>query len=331
VRILASGSRTWDDVDEIHDALDSMWLLWKEQGGDDPFVLVHGACRSGADRLADDWAAATSAVQVERHPAEWNKHGRKAGPIRNQHMVSLGADHVLVFIKGNSPGASHLMREARQAGLHVLEFREITEVAVTEETKTPTLVERLIEVKRDIGAVGKGDRNSQQGFNFRGIDSVLNAVSGPLIKHGVLVYPRLQSLDKGTVTTSGGKTMNTVVVTVEYMFTDGKDRISVVAPGEAFDSGDKCVAKAMSVAYRTALIQALSLPTDEPDPDHDIYDAQPKVSQLSDDDLLAAINAETDVDNLKAMWPAQGLAQRPAHLQAAMTKRAADLQAEPSA
>ena len=203
---------------------------------------------------------------------------------------------------------------------------------MTEETTAtevrPTLVERLVSVKRDIGAVGKEDRNSQQGFNFRGIDAVLNAVSAPLIKHGVMVYPRLKNLDKGTATTSKGSVMNTVVVTVEYIFTDGEEQISVVAPGEAFDSGDKCVAKAMSVAYRTALIQALSLPTDEPDPDSESYDAQPKVPQLSDDDLLTAINAETSVARLQQMWPEQGLSQRPAHLQAAVQTRAATLRAE---
>ena len=248
-------------------------------------------------------------------------------------MVDLGADHVLAFIKDNSPGASHLVRQARKAGIPVQEFLETTEVDMTEETTPaevtpPTLVERLVAVKRDIGAVGKGDRNAQQGFNFRGIDAVLNAVSGPLIKHGVMVYPVLQSLDKGTATTAKGSVMNTVVVVVDYVFTDGKDQIRVAAPGEAFDSGDKCVAKAMSVAYRTALIQALSLPTDEPDPDSESYEAAPQVPQLSDDDLLTAINAETSIDRLKAMWPQQGLSARPNHLQAAIKTRVAALQAE---
>ena len=333
MRVIVSGSRTWDDVDEIHDALDAMWLLWYETQTE-PFILVHGACPRGADRLADEWAASTDGVFAERHPADWSM-GRHAGPLRNQHMVNLGADHVLAFIKDNSPGASHLVRQARKAGIPVQEFHETTEVDMTEETTPaevapPTLVERLVAVKREVGAVSKGDRNSAQGFNFRGIDAVLNAVAGPFMKHGIMVYPRLQSLDKGTASTAKGSVMNTVVVTVEYVFTDGKDRIITVVPGEAFDSGDKCVAKAMSVAYRTALIQTLSLPTDEPDPDSESYEAAPQVPQMTDRQLLAVIQAETNVDELKALWPAQGLSARSNELQAAIKKRVAELQ-EPSA
>jgi len=171
-------------------------------------------------------------------------------------------------------------------------------------TKTPTLVERLVAVKDEIGAVGKADRNNAQGFNFRGIDAVLNAVSGPLRKHGLMAYPRLVSLDKGTATTSKGATMNTVVVTVDYTFTDGTDQIVVTVPGEAFDSGDKCVSKAMSVAYRTALIQALSLPTDEPDPDIYSYEAD-AVPQKSDDEVIAEFETFTDVEELRTYWAAQ--------------------------
>jgi ERF superfamily len=174
---------------------------------------------------------------------------------------------------------------------------------MTEETKTPTMVERLVAVQTEVGAVGKGDRNNAQGFNFRGIDAVLNAVSGPLRKHGVLVYPRLVSLDKGTASTAKGSTMNTVVVTVDYIFTDGVDKIVVNVPGEAFDSGDKAVSKAMSVAYRTALIQTLSLPTDEPDPD--IYSYEEVVPQKTDDEVIAEFDTFTDVDELKKFWAAQ--------------------------
>lgn len=328
-------------------------MIWSEldrvfgKGGNaQTFVVVHGNA-PGADSIANRWALENNRngynVAVEVHPAQWTKHGRRAGPLRNQEMVDAGADLVLAFIKDNSPGASHLVREARTAGIPVEEFRITTEVDMTEETTPeevmapapaeptpPTLVERLVAVKREVGAVGKADRNSAQGFNFRGIDAVLNAVAGPFMKHGVMVYPRLQSLDKGTASTAKGSVMNTVVVTVEYVFTDGKDRIVTVVPGEAFDSGDKCVAKAMSVAYRTALIQTLSLPTDEPDPDSESYEAAPHVRQMSDAELTAAIEAETNLVDLQAMWSAQGLSARSTDLQMKMKNRAAELQ-EPSA
>lgn len=171
----------------------------------------------------------------------------------------------------------------------------------------PNLAQRLVAVKREIGAVGKAERNSAQGFNFRGIDAVLNAVSPALVKHGVVVYPRLIGLDKGTATTAKGSIMNTVVVTVEYVFTDGEDEIVTSAPGEAFDSGDKCVAKAMSVAYRTALIQALSLPTDEPDPDYEVYDAQPVARWELGEADMAKVMAATTRQEIRKLWGTYGL------------------------
>lgn len=206
-------------------------------------------------------------------------------------------------------------------------------VAVTQETTVPvSLVERLVAVKNDIGAVGKGDRNSAQGFNFRGIDSVLNAVSGPLRKHGVMVFPRLMSLEKGTASTNGGKTMNTVVVTVDYVFTDGATQISVVVPGEAFDSGDKCVAKAMSVAYRTALIQALSLPTDEPDPDIYSYQAdEDAVPQRTDAEVIAEFATLKDLEHLRKFWAEQRVNGRPKKVQDAGFKQVEVLQEATSA
>lgn len=332
MRVLITGSRGWTNREFLWARLGS--LLSRVQQGE-VLTIVHGNAQ-GADRLAKDWVGMCQRVghdvDQEVHPY-LGEYGRAGGHIRNQAMVDAGADLVLAFILDNSPGATSLVDKARKAGLLIEEFHETTEVDMTEETTPaevtpPTLVERLVAVKREIGAVGKADRNAQQGFNFRGIDAVLNAVAGPFMKHGIVVYPRLQALDKGTATTSGGKVMNTVVVEVEYVFTDGEDSIKVITPGEAFDSGDKCVAKAMSVAYRTALIQALSLPTDEPDPDMETYEAAPQVRQMSDDDLLTAINTETDVVRLQEMWPAQGLSARPAHLQAAVKTRAAFLRSQ---
>ena len=306
---------------------------------DQILTVVHGGAR-GADTLAKHWVEMAQRVghdvEDEVHPY-LGQYGRAGGHVRNQEMVNAGADIVLAFILDKSPGVTSLVDKARKAGIPVQEFHETTEVDVTEENTEapvvrPTLVERLVAVKRDIGGVAKGDRNSAQNFNFRGIDAVLNAVAGPLIKHGIMSYPsKVISTKRGTATTTKGSMMNTVEVLMQYAFTDGVSTLYFEAPGEAFDSGDKATPKAMSVAYRTALLQALTLPTDEPDPDSESYEAAPPVPQLSDDDLLTAINAETDVSRLQGMWPAQGLSARPAHLQAAMKDRAAVLRAEDGA
>lgn len=145
------------------------------------------------------------------------------------------------------------------------------------ETTKPSIIEALTAVKADVGAVGKGDRNTQQGFMFRGIDAVLNAVAPMLIKHGVVAAPIKTVAEYGTVEVGQKRTpMGHCRVTVTYRFHGpAGDYIDAEVPGEAMDSGDKATAKAMSVAYRIALLQALSLPTDEPDPDSHSYERSP--------------------------------------------------------
>lgn len=140
-------------------------------------------------------------------------------------------------------------------------------------TTKPTVFEALAAVMADVQAVKKGDRNEAQRFMFRGIDAVVNAVGPALRTHGVTVSPRVDLYEYGTVTTSGGKAMGHVRVLVTYTFHGpAGDAFPAQAPGEAFDAGDKATPKAMSVAFRTALLQALALPTDEPDPDSTVYE-----------------------------------------------------------
>ena len=142
--------------------------------------------------------------------------------------------------------------------------------------ETPTVVQALSAVMADVRAVAKKERNTSQGggFYFRGIDAVVNAVGPALRTHGVVVTPHLDQIDRREGRTSKGGTLNYVAVIVTYTFTGpAGDTMTATVPGEAFDSGDKATAKAMSVAFRTCLLQALTLPTDEADPDADVYDA----------------------------------------------------------
>lgn len=131
-----------------------------------------------------------------------------------------------------------------------------------------SIAARLTAVMEDVGAVGKEGRNAQQGFNFRGVDAVVKAVAPALRKYGIVVMPYL--LEKSTVesTTRNGGSMETVYLTVQYTLTgpDGDSVVGVVA-AQANDTADKATAKAMSVAYRTFWLQALCIPTDDPDPD----------------------------------------------------------------
>lgn len=114
-RVLVTGSRTWTDQQAIADALLDTWHDATEDGADG-IVVVHGACPNGADTIASNWATAND-VPAEAHPADWNLNGKRAGFIRNQHMVNLGADLCLAFIHNGSRGATHTARIAEQAGI----------------------------------------------------------------------------------------------------------------------------------------------------------------------------------------------------------------------
>lgn len=137
-----------------------------------------------------------------------------------------------------------------------------------QQLKPPTVREALIAVMESVGEVTKGDYNTQQRYNFRGVDRVVNAVSGPLRQHGVLVLPEVLEERLEPFETSKKTAMWRSVVKVKYRFIGpAGDKLPVTVAGEGSDTLDKATSKAMSVAYRTALLQALCLPTGDPDPD----------------------------------------------------------------
>lgn len=137
------------------------------------------------------------------------------------------------------------------------------------ETTTPpaTVVEVMLAVMRSVTSIGKSDFNDFHKFNFRGIDTVLDKVGPAFREHGVLTLPELLSLSAESVKSSKDKPMRLTTVTVKYTFVGpAGDREFTVVPGEAWDSEDKGSSKAMSVAFRTALLQVLAIPTKERDP-----------------------------------------------------------------
>jgi len=87
-----------------------------------PFVLVHGACATGADAAAHHWyetAGRDLGCTEVRCPADWDQYGKKAGPIRNREMVSKGADLVLAFPLFDGRGTQNTIELAEEAGITV--------------------------------------------------------------------------------------------------------------------------------------------------------------------------------------------------------------------
>lgn len=161
---------------------------------------------------------------------------------------------------------------------------------VVDPDRLPTVLAALSRVMADVQAVRKGDRNQQQGFNFRGIDAVVNAVGPALREHGVVVVPLVEDVQHEAYTTKNGAQMRNTTVKIRWRFYGPQgDHIEAVTLGEASDAGDKSVSKAHSVAFRTALLQSLCIPTDEPDPDSAVYERAPQHSVDERGELRAAI------------------------------------------
>lgn len=122
-RILVTGSRDWS-TGTILDTLHVVKNVARVEGLG-PMLIVHGACPTGADALADVWAKSEPGISLERHPAIWRPNGiynPQAGLIRNRKMVELGADICLAFIKNGSSGASHCAGLAEEAGIPTRRF-----------------------------------------------------------------------------------------------------------------------------------------------------------------------------------------------------------------
>jgi hypothetical protein len=83
-----------------------------------PFVvLVHGAA-TGADRHAAEWAKQKGGIKVIAERADWDKHGRAAGPIRNKRMLSHFPDFVIAF--DGDAGTSNMIEQALRAKVEVV-------------------------------------------------------------------------------------------------------------------------------------------------------------------------------------------------------------------
>jgi hypothetical protein len=84
-----------------------------------PSRVIEGGAR-GADTLAREWAI-TNSVPYRTFPADWDKHGKSAGAIRNNQMVVEGQPRLVVAFPGG-PGTANMVRLARTAGIPVLEI-----------------------------------------------------------------------------------------------------------------------------------------------------------------------------------------------------------------
>lgn len=138
------------------------------------------------------------------------------------------------------------------------------------------IYEAIADVMKQGAFVGKDSKNQQQGFNYRGIDAVMNTFQPLMAERGIFVVPEVIEQVREERTNSKGTRLLYSILKMRYTFyaEDGSS-VSAVVIGEGMDSGDKASNKAMAVAMKYAMFQVFCIPTEEmrdADPDKESPD-----------------------------------------------------------
>lgn len=169
--------------------------------------------------------------------------------------------------------------------------------------ETKSIYQKLAAINKDIKAIGKGRQNVSQNFKFRGIDDVMNELHSLFAENGVLILPEVLNGTCNPCVTAGGKTSTRAVAKIKYHFVAADDgsEVEVVNIGEAMDSGDKSMNKAMSISLKYALLQMFLIPTEE-QKDPDAQSPQTDYAKT----LIAQINATTDAQAMLDIYNNRG-------------------------
>lgn len=152
------------------------------------------------------------------------------------------------------------------------------------------ITKSLCAITAEIGALGKTKKNQQQGYQFRGIDDLMNALHPLFAKYGVLVIPEVLDDKREERLTAKGTALISSILRVRYHFTaiDGSEICATVV-GEGMDTADKASNKALAVAYKYACFQIFCIPTAEiaaADPDATTPDASISANRVIKERLI---------------------------------------------
>jgi hypothetical protein len=133
-----------------------------------------------------------------------------------------------------------------------------------DKTEKPLIYESMQRVMDEVGSIEKGKQNKEQGFRFRGIDDVYNALHLAMAKHGVFTTSEVVAIYDAERTTKSGSVMMSRRVHLRYTFwaSDGSFVLSE-GIGEAMDTGDKATNKCYSAAHKYVLLQAFCIGTED--------------------------------------------------------------------
>lgn len=165
------------------------------------------------------------------------------------------------------------------------------------------------EIMAEIGAIGKTSKNTTQGFMYRGVDAVMNALQPAMVKHKVFVVPEVLEQTREERINAKGTTLLYSILRVKFtFFADDGSNISAVVIGEGMDSGDKASNKAMSVAFKYACFQVFCIPTEEmKDPDAESHTVTAKEVGKAELANFTAKVSQADIKQLTEKCEADGI------------------------
>ena len=106
-KLIITGGRDYNDYAMVVDVLNHL----------NPSVVIQGGA-TGADALAREWAL-DNGKEVITYNADWDIHGKSAGPIRNKQMCSEHKDAILIAFQGGK-GTENCVNEAVKLNMIVL-------------------------------------------------------------------------------------------------------------------------------------------------------------------------------------------------------------------
>lgn len=165
------------------------------------------------------------------------------------------------------------------------------------------IYQSITKIMEEVPSIGKTQRNKTQGFMYRGIDDVMNALQPLLAKNKVFIVPEILEQTREERTTSKGGNLIYSICKIKYKFyaEDGSS-VEAITIGEGMDSGDKATNKAMAIAMKYALFQVFCIPTDEmKDPDSETPEQSTKKSSVTDNKI-----SEADAKKVEAMMKEMG-------------------------
>lgn len=180
----------------------------------------------------------------------------------------------------------------------------------------PLIYGKIATIMKETKAIAKGEKNQQQNFMFRGIDSVMNELHALFANNGVFILPETLEYNVSEKVTAKGAILYFTRAKIKFHFVaEDASEVCTINVGEAMDSGDKGMNKAMSIALKYSLMQMLLIPTKEDkDPDavtppetrpKTIAEIRQSLDEVNDSVLVQAIDAilmSTDKNALVNVW-----------------------------